>query len=170
MTTKRFMTMAAIAAVTAGVFGTGQAALAYTDDAVKRAIVTIVLKNLGVEPSSSIVDAIVADLPLDALSTNLVDEVGAALDAGDDPTLIVGQTVDSDGDGVPNENGALDSESDDFSTDDDSDNDDGSDDDNSGSTVNGGGGDDDSDNEDDDSDESDEGDSEHSEDSEDPDN
>lgn len=117
MTNTRFMTIAAALAVTAGVIGTSTSAQAVSSDAVKRAIITIVLKNLGVEPTNAIVDGLVADLPNGLLAQNLVDQVGSALDAGDDPTLIIGQSVDSNGDGVPDESGAIDNETDDGSDD-----------------------------------------------------
>jgi hypothetical protein len=127
--------------------------------AVKRAIVITVLNNLGVQPTAELVDAIVADIPMDVLDSGLVRKVGTALDTDGDVTQIIGQTVDSDGDGVPNENGARDASSDD---DEDSEDDDSSDSNSdSGSSTPGGGtstrppnnNDDDDDDEDDEDDE-----------------
>jgi hypothetical protein len=111
MTSIQLRSIIAAVAVGAGVLGVTTPAQAVDNNAVKRAIVTTVLKNLGVEPTAAIIDSLVSDLPIDQLAPGLVKTVGASLDAGSDPTLIVSQSVDTNGDGVPDENGALDSES-----------------------------------------------------------
>jgi U3 small nucleolar ribonucleoprotein component len=75
-------------------------------NAVKRAIVITVLNNLGVQPTSELVDTLVNDIPMDVLDAGLVRQVGKALDSNGDAAQVIGQTVDSNGDGVPDENGA----------------------------------------------------------------
>ena len=75
-------------------------------NAVKRAIVTTVLNNLGVQPTAELVGILVNDIPMDVLDAGLVRQVGRALDSNGDATDVIGQTVDSDGDGVPDENAA----------------------------------------------------------------
>jgi hypothetical protein len=89
--------------------------------AVKRAIVITVLNNLGVQPTAELVDALVSDIPMDVLDSGLVRKVVKALDSNADVTQIIGQTVDSDGDGIPDESGATNASSDDDEESDDSD-------------------------------------------------
>jgi len=82
-------------------------------NAVKRAIVITVLNNLGVQPTAELVDTLVNDIPMDVLDAGLVRQVGKALDKNGDATQIIAQTVDSNGDGVPDENGATNASSED---------------------------------------------------------
>ena len=103
------------ALVTASVIGalvfTGTTpAQAADQNAIKRAIVITVLNNLGVQPTAQLIDQIVGDIPVDFLDSRLVRQVGTALDNSEDPALIIGQTVDSDGDGVPNADATVDSD------------------------------------------------------------
>ena len=102
------------AAVVASIVVVGSTPVQAADaSAVKRAIVITVLNNLGVRPTAELVDSLVADIPMDVLDSRLVRRVGTALDTNGDAAQIVGETVDSDGDGVPNENGATDASADD---------------------------------------------------------
>jgi len=102
------------AAVVASIVVAGSMPVQAADaSAVKRAIVVTVLNNLGVRPTAELVDSLVADIPMDVLDSRLVRRVGTALDTNGDAAQIVGETVDSDGDGVPNENGATDASADD---------------------------------------------------------
>jgi hypothetical protein len=102
------------AAVVASIVVVGSTPVQAADaSAVKRAIVITVLNNLGVRPTAELVDSLVADIPMDVLDSRLVRRVGTALDTNGDAAQIIGETVDSDGDGVPNENGATDSSAED---------------------------------------------------------
>jgi hypothetical protein len=105
-----FLTASVIAAV---VFAGSTPARAADLTAVKRAIVITVLNNLGVRPTEELIDALVNEIPMDALDSGLVRQVGEALDSNGDASQIIGELVDSDGDGVPDEDGATDSSSDD---------------------------------------------------------
>ena len=148
-----FLTAAVICAV---VFTGTTPAQAADESAIKRAIVVTVLNNLGVQPTDELVNDIVGDIPMEFFDSTLVREVGTALDDSEDPTLIISQTVDSDGDGVPNADATVDSD------DDSNDDADEADDDSSGSSGSSGddsgssGSDDDADDEEDDEDEEDE--------------
>jgi len=159
--TSAFVTAAVIGAV---VFTSTTPAQAADQSAIKRAIVVTVLNNLGVQPTDQLVNDIVRDIPMEFFDSTLVREVGTALDNSEDPTLIISQTVDSDGDGIPNADATIDSDddsSDDADDGDDDSNDDG-DDDSSGSSGSSGddsgssGSDDDSDDDEDEEDDSDE--------------
>lgn len=156
--TSAFVTAAVIGAV---VFTSTTPAQAADQSAIKRAIVVTVLNNLGVQPTDQLVNDIVRDIPMEFFDSTLVREVGTALDNSEDPTLIISQTVDSDGDGIPNADATIDS--DDDSSDD-------ADDDSSGSSGSSGSSVDDSgssgsdDESDDDSDEDEEDDSDEEED------
>jgi hypothetical protein len=155
-----FLTAAVICAV---VFTGTTPAQAADESAIKRAIVVTVLNNLGVQPTDELVNDIVGEIPMEFFDSTLVREVGTALDDSEDPTLIISQTVDSDGDGVPNADATVDS---DEESDDDADEADddssgssgssGSDDDTSGSSGSSGSDDDSNDDADDDSDEDEE--------------
>lgn len=92
------------------VFTATTPAQAADQNAIKRAIVITVLNNLGVQPTAQLIDQIVSDIPVDLLDSTLVRQVGTALDNSEDPALMIGQTVDSDGDGVPNADATVDSE------------------------------------------------------------
>jgi len=102
-----FVTSAVICAV---VFAGSTPVQAADQSAIKRAIVTTVLNNLGVQPTDQLVNGIVGDIPIEFLDSALVREVGTALDNSEDPTLIISQTVDSDGDGIPNADATVDSD------------------------------------------------------------
>ncbi|MEY4898449.1 MAG: hypothetical protein RL294_260 [Actinomycetota bacterium] len=151
--TSAFVTAAVIGAV---VFTSTTPAQAADQGAIKRAIVVTVLNNLGVQPTDQLVNQIVGDIPMNFLDSTLVREVGTALDNSEDPTLIISQTIDSDGDGIPNADATVDS---DDESDDDADD---ADDDSSGSSGSSGddsgssGSDDDANDEDDEDDEDDE--------------
>ena len=112
-----FVTSAVICAV---VFTGTTPTQAADQSAIKRAIVVTVLNNLGVQPTDQLVNEIVGDIPMEFFDSTLVREVGTALDNSEDPTLIISQTVDSDGDGIPNADATVDSvdETDDETTDD----------------------------------------------------
>jgi Ca2+-binding EF-hand superfamily protein len=112
-----FVTSAVICAV---VFTGTTPTQAADQSAIKRAIVVTVLNNLGVQPTDQLVNEIVGDIPIEFFDSTLVREVGTALDNSEDPTLIISQTVDSDGDGIPNADATVDSvdETDDETTDD----------------------------------------------------
>jgi hypothetical protein len=103
-----FLTASVIAAL---VFAGSTPAQAADINAVKRAIVITVLNNLGVRPTAELIDALVNEIPVDALDAGLVRQVGKALDSNGDASQIIGETVDSDGDGVPKESGATDASS-----------------------------------------------------------
>ena len=92
------------------VFTTTTPAQAADQNAIKRAIVITVLNNLGVQPTDQLIDQIVGEIPVDFLDSRLVRRVGTALDNSEDPALMIGQTVDSDGDGVPNADATVDSD------------------------------------------------------------
>ena len=92
------------------VFTTTTPAQAADQNAIKRAIVITVLNNLGVQPTAQLIDHIVGEIPVDFLDSRLVRRVGTALDNSEDPALMIGQTVDSDGDGVPNADATVDSD------------------------------------------------------------
>ena len=85
-------------------------AQAADQSAIKQAIVVTVLNNLGVQPTDQLVNEIVGDIPLEFFDSTLVLEVGTALDNSEDPTLMISQTVDSDGDGIPNADATVDSD------------------------------------------------------------
>lgn len=101
-----FITAVVIGAV---VFAGSTPVQAADQSAIKRAIVTTVLNNLGVQPTDQLVNGIIGDIPIEFLDSALVREVGTAIDNSEDPTLIISQTVDSDGDGVPNADATVDS-------------------------------------------------------------
>ena len=85
-------------------------AQAADQSAIKQAIVATVLNNLGVQPTDQLVNEIVGEIPLEFFDSTLVLEVGTALDNSEDPTLMISQTVDSDGDGIPNADATVDSD------------------------------------------------------------
>ena len=107
--TSAYVTAAVIGAV---VFTSTTPAQAADQSAIKRAIVVTVLNNLGVQPTDQLVNDIVGDIPMEFFDSTLVREVGTALDNSEDPTLIISQTVDSDGDGIPNADATIDSDDD----------------------------------------------------------
>ena len=102
-----FVTSAVICAV---VFTGTTPAQAADQSAIKQAIVVTVLNNLGVQPTDQLVNEIVGEIPLEFFDSTLVLEVGTALDNSEDPTLMISQTVDSDGDGIPNADATVDSD------------------------------------------------------------
>ena len=112
--------VALTAAVIGAVVFTGSTpAQAADQNAVKRAIVKTVLTNLGVAPTDALIGELVRDIPLDVLSPSLVAQVGNSLDKSSDPTLVITQTVDSNGDGIPDPDAAMNNETE-TSTEDDS--------------------------------------------------
>ncbi len=109
----RRTTLLTAALIAATVFAGTTPVQAADANAVKRAIVITVLNNLGVQPTAELIDTLVNEIPTDVLDAGLVRQVGKALDSNGDAALIIGQRVDSDGDGVPDEDGATDSSSED---------------------------------------------------------
>jgi hypothetical protein len=105
--TSAFVTAAVICAV---VFTGTTPAQAADQSSIKQAIVVTVLSNLGVQPTDQLVNEIVGDIPMEFFDSTLVREVGTALDNSEDPTLMISQTVDSDGDGIPNADATVDSD------------------------------------------------------------
>lgn len=75
---------------------------------VKRAIVEVVLDNLGVDASDEFVSGLADDLDTAELNDDLVTTVGDLLDSDGDPRDVIETFTDADGDGVPDE-GAADS-------------------------------------------------------------
>lgn len=98
----RHSSAVALALVGAVVFTGSTPAQAANQTEITRAIVVTVLNNLGVQPTAQLIDDIVSEIPAGILDSALVQQVGQALDSSGDPTLIIGQTVDTDGDGIPN--------------------------------------------------------------------
>lgn len=91
----------------AAVVGLATPAAAATDTDVKRAIVEVVLENLGVDASTEFIDAIVSELGTADLDAGLVARVRDLLDANSDPRAAIEGQTDADGDGVPDEGAAL---------------------------------------------------------------
>ena len=153
---KRVMIRSAIAI--AAVVGLATPASAAVDLDVKRAIVEVVLENLGVDASAEFILGIAQELDTAELDAGLVTAVTNLLDAGTDPRGVIESQTDANGDGIPDEGSALDSPDDDEGADesDDSGSNSGS---NSGSgSNNSDDGEDESDNEDESEDETDESD------------
>jgi hypothetical protein len=93
-------------AITA-VVGLATPASAAVDLDIKRAIVEVVLDNLGVEASDEFVTSIAQDLVTSELDSGLVTSVTNLLDTNGDPRNVIESQTDSDGDGVPDEGAAL---------------------------------------------------------------
>jgi len=104
----------------AAVIGLATPASAAVDLAIKRAIVEVVLENLGVTASDDFIMSIVDELDESALNVDLVAAVSKALDGGDDPRSLIEDRTDADGDGIPDE-GAADGTRDDSEDESDSD-------------------------------------------------
>ena len=132
----RRTTLLTAAVIAATVFAGSTPVQAADANAVKRAIVITVLNNLGVQPTAELIDSLVSEIPMEVLDSGLVRQVGKALDTNGDATLIIGQRVDSDGDGVPNEDGATNASSEEEEAEDEESSDSNS---NSGSSSSGGG-------------------------------
>jgi hypothetical protein len=82
-------------------------AIAVVDLTVKRAIVGVVLDNLGVDATDEFITAIAGEIDTTELDGGLVTAVTDLLDTGADPRSVIESQTDSDGDGVPNEGAAL---------------------------------------------------------------
>ena len=106
----RRSTFLTAAVIGAAVFTSTTPAQAADNNAIKRAIVVTVLNNLGVQPTAQLINEIVSEIPMDVLDSTLIREVGRSIDNSEDPTLIISQSVDSDGDGVPNADASVDSD------------------------------------------------------------
>jgi hypothetical protein len=114
--------MALSAALAAALVVAGSSPIHAADGSeVKRAIILTVLNNLGVQPTDDLVNDLVNDIPLDVLDSSLVARVGRSLDKSENPALLIAETVDSSGDGIPDEDAATNA-SDDDDDDDDEDN------------------------------------------------
>lgn len=104
----------ALIALTA-VVGLATPASAAVDLDIKRAIVEVVLDNLGVEASDEFVASVADELDATELNGDLVSSVGDLLDADGDPRDVIETFTDANGDGVPDE-GAAESADDDERT------------------------------------------------------
>ena len=104
---KRVMIRLAIAI--AAVVGLATPASAVVDLDVKRAIVEVVLENLGVDASAEFILGIAQELDTAELDAGLVTAVTNLLDAGTDPRSVIESQTDANGDGLPDEGSALDS-------------------------------------------------------------
>ena len=104
---KRVMIRSAIAI--AAVVGLATPASAAVDLDVKRAIVEVVLENLGVDASAEFILGIAQELDTTQLDAGLVTAVTNLLDAGTDPRGVIESQTDANGDGIPDEGSALDS-------------------------------------------------------------
>jgi len=104
---KRVMIRSAIAV--AAVVGLATPASAAVDLDVKRAIVEVVLENLGVDASAEFILGIAQELDTTQLDVGLVTAVTNMLDAGTDPRSVIESQTDANGDGIPDEGSALDS-------------------------------------------------------------
>lgn len=98
-------------AITA-VVGLATPASAVVDLEVKRAIVGVVLDNLGVDASDAFIAEIAQGLDATQLDTGLVTAVNNLLDTGSDPRSVIESQTDKDGDGVPDEGAALEADDD----------------------------------------------------------
>jgi hypothetical protein len=103
--TKKFLVGGLV--TVAAVVGLSGPAIAVVDLTVKRAIIGVVLDNLGVEANDAFVTALAKDLDTTELDGGLVTAVTNVLDTGTDPRAIIESQTDSDGDGVPDEGAAL---------------------------------------------------------------
>ena len=104
---KRIIVRSAIAI--AAVVGLATPAVAAVDLDVKRAIVEVVLENLGVDASAEFILGIAQELDTAELDAGLVTAVTNLLDAGTDPRSVIESQTDANGDGIPDEGSALDS-------------------------------------------------------------
>jgi hypothetical protein len=104
---KRIIVRSAIAI--AAVVGLATPAVAAVDLDVKRAIVEVVLENLGVDASAEFILGIAQELDTTQLDAGLVTAVTNLLDAGTDPRGVIESQTDANGDGIPDEGAALDS-------------------------------------------------------------
>jgi cobalamin biosynthesis protein CobT len=93
----------------AAVVGLATPASAAVDLDVKRAIVEVVLENLGVDASAEFILGIAQELDTTQLDAGLVTAVTNLLDAGTDPRGVIESQTDANGDGIPDEGSALDS-------------------------------------------------------------
>lgn len=96
-----------IAIASTAVLGLATPASAAVDLEVKRAIVAVVLDNLGVSASDAFVASIAQELDASQLDTGLVTSVNNLLDTGADPRSVIESQTDQNGDGVPDEGAAL---------------------------------------------------------------
>ena len=103
--TKKFLVGGLV--TVAVVVGLSGPAIAVVDLTVKRAIIGVVLGNLGVEANDAFVTVLAKDLDTTELDGGLVTAVTNVLDTGADPRAIIESQTDSDGDGVPDEGAAL---------------------------------------------------------------
>jgi cobalamin biosynthesis protein CobT len=101
--------MIRLAIAIAAVVGLATPASAVVDLDVKRAIVEVVLENLGVDASAEFILGIAQELDTAELDAGLVTAVTNLLDAGTDPRSVIESQTDANGDGIPDEGSALDS-------------------------------------------------------------
>ena len=100
-----------VIAVTA-VVGLATPAYAAVDLAIKRAIVEVVLDNLGVTASDAFITEIAQGIDATELDKGLLTTVSNMLDTNADPRSVIESQTDANGDGVPDEGAALDAEDD----------------------------------------------------------
>lgn len=108
---RRVILVRSAIAITA-VVGLAAPASAVVDLEVKRAIVGVVLDNLGVDASDAFIAEIAQGLDVTQLDTGLVTAVNNLLDTGSDPRSVIESQTDKDGDGVPDEGAALEADDD----------------------------------------------------------
>ena len=87
--------------------GLATPASAAVDLSIKRAIVSVVLQNLGVNATDAFITDIAQGIDATDLDSGLVTAVSNLLDTGADPRSIIESQTDADGDGVPDEGAAL---------------------------------------------------------------
>lgn len=95
------------AIATAAVLGLATPAHSVVELDVKRAIVGVVLDNLGVTADDAFITAVAQELDSTELDGGLVTAVTDLLDTGTDPRTVIESQTDQDGDGVPDEGAAL---------------------------------------------------------------
>ena len=89
------------------VIGLATPAYAAVDLAIKRAIVEVVLENLGVTASDAFVTEIAQGIDATELDQGLLATVSNMLDTNADPRSVIESQTDANGDGVPDEGAAL---------------------------------------------------------------
>lgn len=95
---------------TTAVIGLATPASAAVDLDIKRAIVGVVLQNLGVTASDAFVTEIAQGIDATELDAGLLTTVSNMLDTNVDPRSVIESQTDANGDGVPDEGAALDAD------------------------------------------------------------
>lgn len=99
-----------VAVASFAVVGLATPAFAAVDLAIKRAIVEVVLENLGVSASDEFVTEIAQGIDSTELDSGLVTTVSNMLDTNTDPRSVIESQTDANGDGVPDEGAAMDAD------------------------------------------------------------